>query len=153
MFKKIKRSEIIMTFPGVLLSGTVVSGANAAGSSSGGTSPLTMILLYVVIIFAVFYFISVKPQKKREKAENEMRESIKVGDSVLLSNGLFGKIADITAECYIIEFGTNKGVKVPVLKQYVYAIKEPNLTNKADEEPAEEKKSLFGGLKKKKDEE
>ena len=46
----------------------------------------------------------------------ELRNEISVGDTVMLNSGLFGKVADITAECFVIEFGTNKGVKIPVLK-------------------------------------
>ena len=80
-----------------------------------------------------------------------MRENIKIGDPVLLANGMFGKVVDITAECYVIEFGTNRGVRIPVIKQEVYAKKEPNLSNKPEEEPVPEKKPLFGS--KKKDEE
>ena len=48
---------------------------------------------------------------------------------------MFGKVVDITAECYVIEFGTNRGVRIPVIKQEVYAKKEPNLSNKPEEEP------------------
>ena len=134
----------------ILDASTVVNGASGSGSgaSGGGMNPLFMIILYVIVIFAVIYFFSVKPQRKKEREMQELRNAVKVGDSVLLSTGFYGKVVDITAECYVIEFGTNKGVRIPVVKQSVYAVKEPNLTNKPDEEPVPEKKSLFG-LKKK----
>lgn len=130
---------------------TVVNGASGSsgGSSGGGMSPIMMIILYCIVIFAVFYIFSIKPQKKKDKEQQDMRNAIKVGDSVLLSTGFYGKVVDVTAECYIIEFGTNKGIRIPVVKQSVYAVKEPNLTNKVEEEPVPEKKSLFGGLFKK----
>ena len=130
---------------------TVVNGASGSsgGSSGGGMSPIMMIILYCIVIFAVFYIFSIKPQKKKDKEQQDMRNAIKVGDSVLLSTGFYGKVVDVTAECYIIEFGTNKGIRIPVVKQSVYAVKEPNLTNKVEEEPVPEKKSLLGGLFKK----
>ncbi len=130
---------------------TVVNGANASSGSTsgGGMNPIMMILFYCIVIFAVFYFFSIKPQRKKDKEQQDMRNAIKVGDSVLLSTGFYGKVVDITAECYIIEFGTNKGIRIPVVKQSVYAVKEPNLTNKVEEEPEPEKKSLLGGLFKK----
>ena len=134
----------------ILDASTVVNGASGGGtSSSGGMNPIFIVVLYCVVIFGVFYFFSVKPQRKKDKAQQEMRESIKIGDSVLLSTGFYGKVVDVTAECYIIEFGTNKGIRIPVVKQSVYAVKEPNLTNKVEEEPVPEKKSIFGGFKKK----
>ena len=136
----------------ILDASTVVNGAaskSAGGATGGGMNPFVMVALYCVVIFAVFYIFSIKPQKKKEKEQNDMRNSIKVGDSVLLSTGFYGKVVDVTAECYIIEFGTNKGIRIPVVKKAVYAVKEPNLTNKVEEEPVPEKKPLFGGFKKK----
>ncbi|MGL4790854.1 MAG: preprotein translocase subunit YajC, partial [Anaerotignaceae bacterium] len=123
----------------------------SGGTAFGGISPMVMIVGYCVVIFGVMYFFSIKPQKKKQAAMEEMRKSITVGDSVLLANGMYGKIVDVTAECYIVEFGTNKGIRIPVVKQEVYAKREPNLTNKEEVAPVEEtsNKSLLGGLFKK----
>ncbi len=138
---------------------TVIDGAGGGGSAaSGGTAAggglsggWGLMIIYMVVIFGAMYFLSIRPQKKKQAQMEEMRKNIDVGDSVLLANGMFGKVADITAECYIIEFGTNKGVRIPVVKQEVYAKREPNLTNKAVEVPVPEKKSLFGKKEEKKE--
>lgn len=126
-----------------------------AASGLFGNNPVIVIIVYCVIIFAVMYFFSIRPTRKREKKMQEMRNAITVGDTVLLNSGLFGKVADVTAECFIIEFGTNKGVKIPVLKQEVFGKREPNLSNKEIEQPKEEpkKQGLFGLGKKKESEE
>lgn len=138
----------------ILAASTVVNGAatSSSGATKSGLNPMMMIILYCVVIFGVLYVFSIRPQKRKEKELQNVRNTIKPGDSVLLANGLYGKVVDVTAECYIVEFGINKGVRVPVLKQEVYAKKEPNLTNKAEEEPVPEKKSLFGFGKKAEDE-
>ena len=127
----------------------------AAGGLLANSNPVTIIIVYCVIIFAAMYFFSIRPTRKREKKMQEMRDAITVGDTVLLNSGLFGKIVDVTAECFIIEFGTNKGVKIPVLKQEVFGKREPNLSNKEIEQPKEEpkKQGLFGYGKKKETEE
>ncbi|MEA5085496.1 MAG: preprotein translocase subunit YajC [Lachnospiraceae bacterium] len=135
---------------------TVVSGAASSSSGSstaagGFNNPMILILMYCVVIFGVMYFFSIRPQKKKQAAMEDMRKNIAVDDTVLLANGMYGKIVDVTAECYIIEFGTNRGVRIPVLKQEVYAKREPNLTNKVEEVAAPEKKSLFSAFSKKKD--
>lgn len=139
----------------IFAASTVVNGGAATASSSGaaksGMSPMLMIVLYCIVIFGVLYVFSIRPQKRKEKELQNVRNNIKPGDSVLLANGLYGKVVDVTAECYIVEFGINKGVRVPVLKQEIYAKKEPNLTNKAEEEPVPEKKSLFSLGKKSED--
>ena len=136
----------------VLLTSTVVGGGEAAQASGGlFSNPIMLILVYVVVIFGAMYMFSIRPQKKRQAEMEKMRNEIQPGDSVLLDTGFFGTVVDVTAECYIVEFGTNKSIRIPVLKQSVYAKKEPNLSNKEEEAPVQEKKSLFGS--KKKDEE
>ncbi len=110
---------------------------------------MSWILIYIVVIFVAMYFMSIRPQKKRQKELEEMRSKIKPGDSVLCNTGMYGKVVDVTAECYIIEFGMNKGIRVPVIKGEVACVKEPNLTNKVPEPVEEEKTGLFGRKKKK----
>ncbi len=134
----------------------VADAAAQTQQAAGGfaSNPFMVIVMYCVIIFAVMYFFSIRPTRKREQKMEELRNEIAVGDTVMLNSGLFGKVADITAECFVIEFGTNKGVKIPVLKQEVFAKKEPNLSNKEIEQPKPEKeKKGFLGLGKKKESE
>lgn len=114
--------------------GQAVAGATElAPASPLSSSFLLTMVIYVIVIFVFVYFTSTRPQKKKAEEIAKMRETIKTGDSVLLSNGMFGKIVDTTAECYVIEFGMNKGIKIPVLKKQVLEIREPNLTNKPEE--------------------
>lgn len=133
--------------------GTAEATNNTAQATGGFMSnPIMMIIVYCVVIFGALYFFSIRPQKKREAEAEAMRAQIKVGDSVLLNNGMYGVISDITAECYIIEFGTNKGIRIPVLKQEVALVRTPNLSNKEPEPVVEEKpKKSFLGLGKKED--
>ena len=136
---------------------TVIDGAGS-GASGGenvgqaantlfGIDMTLLLCLYAVAVLAGMYFLSIRPNRKKQAQIKEMRDSIGIDDSVLLANGMYGKIVDITAECYIVEFGTNKGIRIPVIKQEVYAKREPNLTNKVEEEVVPEKKSFFKGRK------
>ncbi len=133
---------------------TVVSTTEAAAETTTTTSSsssfgVSWILIYIVVIFAAMYFMSIRPQRKRQKELEQMRNQIKPGDSVLCNTGMYGRVVDVTAECYIIEFGMNKGVRVPVVKSEVAYVREPNLSNKAPEPVEEEKTGLFGRKKKK----
>lgn len=135
----------------VISSGDAAPAADAAAtaSSSGGGLSMSWIFIYIIVIFAAMYFMSIRPQKKRQKELEAMRSKIKPGDSVLCNNGMYGKVVDVTAECYVVEFGMNKGIRVPVIKSEIALVKEPNLTNKEEEPEVEEKKGLFGFKKKK----
>ena len=103
--------------------------AESAGESAGifGSSGTYVWILYFVGMIALMYFIMYRPQKKREKEMKEMQSSIKTGDWVMTSSGFYGKVADICDQVFIIEFGMNKGVRVPVAKSEVIGNKEPNI--------------------------
>lgn len=117
----------------------VASSASASGGLFGGST--FFLVAYIAFIGIIMYFFSIKPAKKKEKAMEELRNEIKVGDSVLLRTGMFCKVIDITYENFIVEFGMAKTVRVPVLKSEVYAKKEPNLSNNPPEpEPLPVKK-------------
>lgn len=99
------------------------------GGSMGFLSTVPGIIIYFIVIIAIFYFLAIRPQKKREKQLSAVRNEIKAGDYVLLDSGIYGKVASISDNVFIIEFGTNKGVLIPVLKQRVVSIEEPNISN------------------------
>ena len=62
-------------------------------------------LLMLVVMFAVFYFIFIRPQKKKEKKLREMIAALKVGDEVASIGGIHGKIARIKDDVFVIETG------------------------------------------------
>jgi preprotein translocase subunit YajC len=71
-----------------------------------------------------------------------MQSSIKVGDNVVTSGGMYGRVADVGQDCYIVEFGTNRGLRIPIRKQDILGIKSPIMTPPpaAIEDKKEEKK-------------
>ncbi len=134
-----------------LLDTTVVpGGAEAAAQSTGlfGTwgaeNPFMLIIVYCVALFVLMYFLSIRPTQKREKKLAELRNAIEVGDSILTNSGFYGKVVDETYDCWIVEFGLNRGVRVPVAKTEVYGKAEPNMSMEAPvQEEAPKKKGFF----------
>ncbi len=132
---------------------TVVENATEAAGSGGffqalGQNQLLTIVLYIVFIFGVIYFLTIRPGKKQEEKLKQERANIKIGDTVVLSSGMYGIVTDIFTDVFIVEFGTNKNIRIPVAKSQVIAAKTPNLTNKPEEAPAEpEKKGFFARLR------
>jgi preprotein translocase subunit YajC len=51
-----------------------------------------------------------------------------VGDNVITNGGLYGRVSDVGDDAFIVEFGTNRSIKIPVRKSDVLGIKEPKLT-------------------------
>ncbi len=121
--------------------------AETQASSNGNAQPegsgfmgIGGIALYIVALIALFYFFAIRPQKKREKELSNIQNSINVGDWVMTSSGFYGKVVDIADQVFVVEFGTNKGVRIPVRKSEIIGNKEPNLTVSQVSPETEEKK-------------
>jgi len=88
---------------------------------AGGASNYTGILM-MVLIFVVFYFFMIRPQSKRQKEIKKQRDEMKIGDSVVTSGGIYGKVKDIKETTVTVEIADN--VRVKVDKNSVFATAE-----------------------------
>ena len=110
---------------------TVAATAPAVADDPGGGINMFWMYGVWILVFVGFYFIAIRPQRKRDKERKAMQSNIKVGDNVVTSGGLFGKVADVGQDCFIVEFGTNRGVRIPINKADVLGIRSPQLTSTA----------------------
>jgi preprotein translocase subunit YajC len=112
------------------IAATGAPAADAAASATGGINTIWMLVIWVAVIGA-FYFFSIRPQSKRDKQMKEMQSSIKSGDNVLTTSGFYGTIVDVGDDCFVVEFGTNRGVRIPIRKSDIVGIKSPILNPSA----------------------
>ncbi len=110
--------------------GTVDSSAQNAqaqqASQGRGFGTMGMIL-YILALVAIFYFLAIRPSRKREKELKEIQAAIKVGDDVMTSSGFYGKVVELNDQVVTVEFGTNRGVRIPVKKSEILGNKAPNV--------------------------
>ena len=78
-----------------------------------------IIVIYVVALGLMMYFLAIKPQKKQQKAQQQLMDSIEIGDSVLTTSGFYGVIMDITDDDVIVEFGNNKNCRISMQKKAI----------------------------------
>ena len=78
--------------------------ASAAAQQTAQGSLISMFLPMLIVI-VLFYFMLIRPQKKREKETQSMQDALKVGDKVATIGGISGKIAKIKDEYVYIETG------------------------------------------------
>ena len=69
-----------------------LTGETAANGAQTQEGSLLGMLLPVILIFVVFYFMLIRPEKKRKKEVDSMRNSIKVGDKVTTIGGIIGVV-------------------------------------------------------------
>ena len=94
-----------------------VQPAEAAGAAGGAQGGLMGMMLPLAMFAAIFYFLIMRPQKKKQKAHDEMLASISRGSTVITAGGFFGVVREILDDSYIIELGD--GVKARILKSSI----------------------------------
>ena len=57
----------------------------------------------IILMFVVFYFLLIRPQKKREQEVQKMREAIEVGDEVVTIGGIVGRVVSIKEDTLVVE--------------------------------------------------
>ena len=78
-----------------------------------------IIVIYVVALGLMMYFLAIKSQKKQQKAQQQLMDSIEIGDYVLTTSGFYGVIMDITDDDVIVEFGNNKNCRISMQKKAI----------------------------------
>ncbi|MCI6859227.1 MAG: preprotein translocase subunit YajC [Eubacterium sp.] len=101
--------------------------------SASGSSGIMMIITYIILFGVIIYFMTIRPQRKQQKAADEMHAAMKAGDSVLTTSGFYGVIIDIMDDTVIVEFGNNRNCRIPMQKEAIAAVDKPNL-KKTEEE-------------------
>ncbi|MBO4371033.1 MAG: preprotein translocase subunit YajC [Paludibacteraceae bacterium] len=87
----------------------------AAPQQGGGWQMIIML----VMIFVVFYFFMVRPQKNKQKEIQKFRDSLKQGDQVITSGGIYGKVKQVKETTIELEIAHE--VRVTVDKNCVFA--------------------------------
>ncbi|EIS9442839.1 preprotein translocase subunit YajC [Clostridioides difficile] len=75
-----------------------------------------------VVVIAIFYFLMIRPQKKKDKQLKEMRSSLIVGDKVITIGGIVANVAKVEDDVVILELGPNR-TKVPFEKWAIGTVK------------------------------
>lgn len=118
------------TAPGVPAAQPPAAGLPAhvpAEAGAAGGTPMFFWLIWGGFIVGL-YFIFFRPHRKREKERVAMVAAIKTGDNVVTTGGMFGRVMDVGEDCFLVEFGTNRGVRIPIAKGDVVGVREPKLT-------------------------
>lgn len=109
----------------------------SAAAAPEGMSMFPSILMIVVMI-AVFYFLLIRPENKKKKAAEQMRSSLKVGDTITTIGGIVGTICAVKEQTIVLETGADR-VRVEFTK-WAISSKGTQSTEEAPMPEKEEKK-------------
>ena len=98
----------------LMLSGCVAAEA-PEGAEGGATGGMGSMVFMMVALIAVFYFFMIRPERKKQKKAEEMRNSLAVGDKITTIGGMVGKIVNISGDLVTFETGEDR-VRIQVTK-------------------------------------
>ncbi len=115
--------------------------ATTAGAGEGGTQAagggLLGMLLPFALMFAIFYFLLIRPQQKKQKDHQKMLEALKENDIVATSSGIIGKIVAIKKDkdSVVLRVDDTTNTKIEFQRHAIAGVIGPK-----EDKPAEAKK-------------
>jgi preprotein translocase subunit YajC len=92
----------------------------AQGAPTGGGNPLMDMLPMIVIFMGIFYFMIIRPQKRKDQEHKDMLSKASKGQKVIFGGGMIGMISGVKEKTFTIKLADN--VKIEVLKSSVSKI-------------------------------
>lgn len=89
-------------------------------------------ILMIVALIAVFYFMMIRPQQKRQNEIKKFREGLRVNDNIVTAGGIYGKIKSIDETTFVVEIA--KDVRITIDKGSVYPPAQQALRDAAEKE-------------------
>ncbi|MGI6323896.1 MAG: preprotein translocase subunit YajC [Bacteroidales bacterium] len=83
----------------------------AQQAAAGQTNPLVT-LLPLILVFVIFYFFMIRPQMKKQKEMNNYRNSLKRGDKVVTTGGVYGRVLEVKDSYIMMDAGGDVRLKV-----------------------------------------
>lgn len=83
-----------------------VSDQATAAPAAGGAGDMISMVLMMVVMVAVFYFMLIRPQRKKDKAVKNMLDNLKVGDRIWTIGGFYGTVAGLKDDTVTLTMGS-----------------------------------------------
>lgn len=93
----------------LLLASDAGSGSGSGAGATGGlmSSPWVSLIM-LGLLFVLMYFMMIRPQRKKQKEEQKMRNSLRVGDEIVTIGGICGRVLSIKEDALVIETGADR---------------------------------------------
>lgn len=102
----------------------MMSASTSTGTEGSSSGSFSMIIM-MAVLFAAMYFFTIRPQKKQQKMEQELRENTQIGDEITTIGGICGKVVAVKDDTIVLETGSDR-VKIKFKK---YAIQTNHTAN------------------------
>ena len=102
----------------VLLAGiATLSGCVPAGTDGEEGGFDWTIIIFLAVILAIFYFLMIRPQQKRQKQHQQLTQDLKRGDKVVTIGGIYGEIESVSEDSLVLK--TESGATVRMARNSI----------------------------------
>ena len=113
--------------------------ADTAATTTAASGGMGSTILMIVLMIAIFYFLMIRPENKRKKEAEAMRNALKVGDNITTIGGVYGRVVAITDRTVVIETSEDR-VRVEFLKSAIGQVGTLDEQAAAQQRPAKKAK-------------
>ncbi len=106
--KTLKWGLIAGLLVALVFTGGCVPGAAPGGEGGGSYTPI----IFLVGLFAVFYFLMIRPQRKKQKEHQQLVEELTRGDKVITAGGIYGQIESISEENVVLKVESGATLRI-----------------------------------------
>lgn len=110
-----------------------------SANSAGGQKGSAMSIILMVALFGAMYFLMIRPQKKKQKEEQEMRDTIQIGDEITTIGGIMGRVVTVKDDSIVLETGADR-VKMKFQRWAIQTNETANSRMEQEKRAAEEAK-------------
>jgi preprotein translocase subunit YajC len=96
---------LVLTFAGGCL-----APADTGGEEGGGS--IWPMIIFLIVIFALFYFVMIRPQRKRQKEHETLVQELQKGDRVMTAGGIYGTIESLSEDSVVIKVESGATLRV-----------------------------------------
>lgn len=69
-------------------------------------------IIMIVALIAIFYFMMIRPQQKKQKEIRKFREGLKKGDAIITAGGIHGRIKEVKTDSFLVSVSDNCTLRI-----------------------------------------
>lgn len=94
--------------------------ATSTDQAQVGSDPLQLLFTFIplVAMIVIFYFLLIRPEKKRAKKVEAMRNNLQVADEVVTTGGIIGRVLSVKEDTVLIETGSDR-TRIRILRSSI----------------------------------
>ena len=89
-----------------------IGGCLPADGGEEGTSSMLPMIIFLIVIFALFYFVMIRPQRRKQKEHETMVQELQKGDRVITAGGIYGTIESLSEDSIVLKIESGASIRI-----------------------------------------